>query len=197
MKKYLLISLIVIITMPIFAGGSQQDNQTLTWTLALQNVKTGDMVPFSAPVKSWTGEQFRFIIKPDADCFCYVIAESPDGDEVAVLYSGPIKNGDTWYSSVMQLAPPSGSESFFIIASREEQRTLAQRISALGANSTATARRALMNEIFRLRSEVSQLREGPEKPVLMGGSARGSQDKIEGTEFSGLGVYVKTVSIEH
>ena len=197
MKKYTVLFFLAISILPVFAGGSQQENRPLTWSLALQNVKTGDLLPFSAPVDSWDGEQFRLIIKADDDCFCYVVAESPDGEDVTVLYSGPLKNGETWYSPVIELTMPGGSESLFIVASREEQKNLAQRISALGGNSSSVQRRAVINEVFRLRSEVSQFREEPEKPVLMGGAARGSPDKSGGVEFTGLETYVKTISIEH
>ena len=189
--------LLLVLVFFLAAGLSAQQNRTVTWTLALQNYKTGEMVPFGTPVQSWTGEQFRLVIRPDSDCYCYVIYESPNGDDVAVLYSGTLKNSESWYSMVLELAEPQGSESLFIIASLNEQRTLAQRITAFNANSGNLQRRALMNEIFRIRSEVSRLREPPEKPVLMGGASRGNADKNQGVEYTGLDIYVKTISIEH
>ena len=192
MKKYLVLFL-VFVTVSAFA----QQTKSVSWSLALQNVKTGDMVPFSAPVRSWNGEQFRLIVNPGAGCYCYVIYESPSGDDIAVLYSGAMKPGEQWFSPVMELTAPRGSESLFVVVSREEQKVLAQRISALSSATTATQRRALMNEIFRVRSEASKFKEEPEKPVLMGGASRGAPDKAQGVEYSGLDIYVKTISIEH
>ena len=196
MKRYLTpVLVLLVILCPVVV--SAQQNQSFSWSMALQNVKTGDLVSFSAPIQSWTGEQFRLVIHPAAGCFAYVVYEGPDGDDVTVLYAGALKGGEPWYSQVLELAPPQGAESFFIIASREEQRTLAQRISAFKANSGNLQRRALINEIFRLRSDVSRFREAPEKPVLMGGASRGTPEKNQGVEFSGLDTYVKTISIEH
>jgi len=195
--KHKKVALLFILIFCFTAAVSAQQNRAVTWTLALQNFKTGDMVPFGAPVQSWIGEQFRLVIRPDADCFCYVIYESPTGDDVAVLYSGPLKRNEFWYSMVLELEPPAGSESFFIVTSRDEQRTLSQRITAFKSNSNTVQRRALMNEVFRIRTEASRLREAPEKPVLMGGASRGSSDRNQGVEYSGLDIYVKTISIEH
>ena len=177
--------------------GEVKQSSNFDWSLALQNVKSGDLVPFSAPVRSRTGEQFRLVIDSGSAIYCYVIAESPDGDDVGVLYAGPLKSGETWYSAVMELTSPQGSESLFIIASKEEQKTLAQRIAAFNNNSGNTQRRALINEIFRIRSDASNFKEAPEKPVLMGGASRGSPDKNQGVQYSGLETYVKTISIEH
>ena len=176
---------------------AQQEDKSFSWTLALQNMRTGELVPFSAPVQSWNGEQFRLVVKPGAGCFCYIVAESPSGDVVAVLAADPLKSGETWYSPIMELTAPRGAESLFIVVSQTEQKILAQRISAIGNTSSTLQRRALMNEIFRLRSDVSKFREMPEKPVLMGGAARGAPEKNQGVEFSGMETYVKTISIEH
>ena len=180
------------------AGTAETQQNKLSWSLALQSVKTGDLVSFSAPVQSMTGEQFRLVINANAACYAYVIYESPDGSDVAVLYSGALKSGEPWYSDVLELALPRGSESFYVIASKDEQKTLDQRVSAFAANPGSTQRRALMNEVFRIRSDASKFREAPEKPVLMGGASRGSgSDKNQGVEYSGVDTYVKTISIEH
>lgn len=175
---------------------AQQANQ-VTWTLALENYKTTDMVPFDSPVQSFNGEQYRLVINPAAACFCYVVYESPDGNDVSVLYAGPLKQGEPWYSAVLELTPPRGSESLYIITCREEQKVLAQRIAAFKANAGAAQRRALMNEVFRIRSDASRFQGAPDKPVLMGGASRGNNDKNIGVQYSGSEIYVKTISIEH
>ena len=181
----------------ISAGGSEaRQGKPLNWSMALMNVSTGDLVPFSAPVQSRTGEQFRLIIDPETDCFFYMISESPGDNGLEVLYDGALLKGE-WYSPVMVLSPPEGSESLFVIASLAEQKDLAQRISSVKANPSTANKRALMNEVFRLRSEISKFKEEPEKPVLMGGAARGASENSQGLEFSGLDAYVKTISIEH
>jgi len=204
MKNYTSIkkTVVVILTLlPLMffvsAGGSDSAGDNFSWSMGLQNVRSGEMVPFSAPVAASTGEQFRLVISSEAECFAYVIYESPDGNDVLVLHSGAMQKGEIWRSGVFQLTEPKGSESLFVLVSRNEQRTLAQRISAMGNNPTASQRRAVMNEVFRIRSDVSKTREAPEKPVLMGGAARGQEDRNQGVEFSGSAAYVKTISIEH
>ena len=198
MKKYLSLCLaalfFILIVSAVSAGG--QKEESFSWNLALQNAKTGDLVPFSAPVHSWNGEKFRLIIEPGSDFYCYVVSEGPNGDDVSVLHAGPLKAGITWLSPVLELQDPKGSESLFILASGSEQKSLDQKIAALDSKST-TSQRALMNEVFRLRSDVSKFKEEPEKPIFMGGAARGSPDKSQGVEYSGSGAYVKTISIEH
>ena len=180
--------------LPVFA---QQQGGSFNWSLGLQNVKTSDLVSFSAPVQSSTGEQYRLVINPETSFYCYVIYESPDGNEVTILYAGLMKEGAAWYSPVLELTPPKGAESLFIVASKDEQKNLSQRIAAFRSNSGTPQKRALMNEIFKVRSDASKFKEMPEKPVLMGGASRGNPDKSKGVEFSGLATYVKTISIEH
>ena len=194
MPVFFALSLLVFIS----AGGSeQQEDKSFAWTMALQNIRTEDLLPFSAPVKSSTGERFRLVIRPEADCYCYVIAESTNGEEVAALRAGLLDSGKEWLSPDIVLAPPGGSESIFVVVSRDEQAALVQSIDAYNSGNTPVRRRILMNEVLRIRGEVSRYREIPEKPIVVGGSARGNPGRNEGVEFSGLDTYVKTISIEH
>ena len=182
----------------VAAGGAEKkQDKAFAWSMAVQNVRTGDLLPFSSPVQALTGEIFRLVINPGPDCYCYVIAESSGGEELVVLYTGPLKEGETWLSPELILAPPEGSESLFVVASRDEQTALNEKINAFNSNPGSAQRRALLNEVFRIRSEVSKFKEVPEKPISMGGSARGSPGKNEGVEYSGQDTYVKTVSFEH
>ena len=182
--------------MAVFPIPAQQ-NKAFNWSLALQNVKTGELIPFSAPVQAVTGEQYKLVIQPDTACYCYVIAESTDG-EIGVFREGSLKKGETWYSPVLELTAPGGSESLWVVTSRSEQKVMAQKITDFKKTSGALQKRALMNEVYKLRSDASKFKEAPEKPVLMGGASRGSSpDKNQGVEFSGVDTYVKTISIEH
>ena len=178
-------------------AGAQQQGEAFSWSLGLQNVKTSELVPFSAPVRASTGEKYCLVINPDVNCYCYVVYESPDAADAAVLYAGTLKKKENWHSTVMELKPPRGSETLFVIMSKEEQKALAQMIAAYNSNPGSSQRRALMNEVFRIRSDISRFKEKPEKPMLMGGAVRGDPDKSQGVEFSGSATYVKTISIEH
>ena len=204
MKNQFFLKRAVVVLLPlaviffVAAGGSDTpSNKTFAWSMALQNIKTGELLPLSAPIKSSTGDKFRLLIKPSAGCYCYVIAEDSSGDDALVIQAGALKGGEDWLSPDLVLSPPKGSISLFVVTSSDEQTSLSQKISAYKANSGASQRRAMMNEVFRLRSEVSQFKETPEKPVLMGGAARGSAGMDKGVEYSGLETYVKTISLEH
>ncbi|MCL2318678.1 MAG: hypothetical protein FWC45_01230 [Treponema sp.] len=116
---------------------------------------------------------------------------------MVILYSGSLKAGESWHSQVLELSPPKGSENFYVVVTRDEQKNLAARIAAFNASSASAQKRALMNEVYRVRRDVSQFKEAPEKPVLMGGAARGAPERSQGVAFSGLSAYVKTISIEH
>ena len=189
-----LLAVLLLFTVISATQLSAQQGKSFKWTMTLQNEKTGT-VPFSAPVQSANGERFKILIKPDVKSFVYIIAEDPEG-EVTVLYTGAMKSNVMWSSDFLELTSPQGSESLYIVASLEEQKALAQRIDALEENAGTTQKRALINEVLRIRSETSKFKEAPEKPVLMGGATRGSEES-EGIEFSGLRTYVKTISIEH
>ena len=195
-KFFLPAAALLCLVLFVSAGGAEKQSRPFSWTLALQNVKTGELLPFAAPVKSETGEQFRLMVNPQTACYAYVIAESANTGDVTVLYAGSLKAGETWSSGVLVLSPPKGSESLFIVASLTEQAGLSKMISAFNSSPGVTQRRALMGEVMRIRGEVSLNKEAPEKPVLMGAASRGSISG-EGVEFSGLDTYVKTISLEH
>lgn len=184
----------------ISAGSSDRLNRAnapFNWSLGLLHVQTGDMLEFTAPVQSSTGEKFRIVISPETACFAYVFHESLHEDGIDVIYAGPIKNDETWYSSILTLISPGGLESFYIVVSPEEQKTLAERINELVQDPEVAKNLAVKNEISRLQAEVSQVKEAPPKPALMGGAARGTPGRNRGVEFSGLSTYVKTISIIH
>ena len=189
----ILLSLIFLVA----AGGADtKQDKTFSWAMALLNVKADTLEPFSDTVQSSAGDQFRLIINPAAACYCYIISEGVQ-DDVTVLQEGPLKGGEAWYSPIMEFTPPGGKESLFIIVSREEQSALARKVSDFNGNPGTVQRRALLNEVFTIRSEASQHKEIPEKPLYMGGAARGKSGKNEGMEYKGLETYVKTISIEH
>jgi hypothetical protein len=182
---------------PADDAGKTREN-AFTWTLVLQNEKTGDTLPVSIPVKSANGERFRLIINTEADCYVYVIAEISASRDVLVLHANPLKRDTPWFSPVMVLSPQSGRESLYVITSRNEQAALAQRINDFTVTNSTVHRRALINEVFRIRNEVSQFKENSEKPMLIkGASIRDIYGKNEGLEFFGMATYVKTISIEH
>jgi hypothetical protein len=196
------LALLPILLSLVFSGTAFADDKypekAFTWSLALQNERTGGYLPFAAPVRFAGGERFRLILNTEADCYLYVLAEVSAARDLAVLHSGPLKRGITWFSPVMAMSSMGGRESLYVVTSREEQATLAERINNFSGNGNTLHRRLLMNEVFRLRNEASQFKANPERPVLIkGSSTRDMYGSNEGMEFFGMATYVKTISFEH
>lgn len=194
MKKR--VFLVAVLLLPVFylaaGGASDKSNMPFNWSLGLQD-KKGEFISFSKPIKSKKGDRFSLLINPDAACFCYVIMELPDENDLVVLFSGHLQKDEQWRSTELEPVTP-GDSDFYVIVSQEEQKTLAKRISAFSAKSGNAQRRALMNEVFSIRSAVSQFKETPEKPILTGGAVRNVDNR---EEFSGFDTYVKTITIEY
>ena len=97
--KQVLTPLFLFFVMAVFPVSAQQTG-SFNWILGLQNVRTTDLVPFSAPVQSRTGEKYRLVISPSTDCYCYVVYESSDGDGVMVR-GDPEKSQGVEYSGLV------------------------------------------------------------------------------------------------
>jgi hypothetical protein len=169
---------------------------SINWSLSLTN-GAEEGFPVSRPVEMKNGDVFSLHIKLEADASCYIIIQDSDR-AVSVLHNARQSAGSETLLGPMQLTPPSGAETLFIIVSAGTQSALETKIAAFTADAgSRRAGRELLNEVFSLRREVSKLKENPEKPVAMGGAFRSSGKQTQGTGFSGSSVYVKTIVINH
>jgi hypothetical protein len=173
---------------------SQEKN--FTWSLAMSSAQ--EAVSFTRPVSMKTGDIFTIYLQSETSCFAYVLAQDSE-NKIVVLHSGSLNAGEELLLGPMQITPPGGSETFYVVMSLEEQKQLKNTINAFNRNNTnSRASRNVLNAVMDLRRAVSRLREEPEKPVYMGGAFRGSGTPgIEGVSYSGLGTYVKTIIINH
>ncbi|MDR0730538.1 MAG: DUF4384 domain-containing protein [Treponema sp.] len=155
---------------------------------------------FSRPFNLQDGNALRILIQSEAPAYCYVVAVDSE-NSVAVLEQAQLEK-DGWTTiGPLVLTPPGGQEIFYIVMSSTPQKTLADRIGALMLRAESpSAMEDVVNEILRIRRDVSQLRERPEMPVSMGGSFRGGEfDLSWGSAFrySGAECYVKSIIIRH
>jgi hypothetical protein len=193
MKKHLLILSLIFTSGLAFAQGKN----AFDWTIALVNRSGSTVLAADKPVQMQTGDIFNFLLKSGADCYVYVTAQSSD-NEVFVFYSGAVKKDEELKVGPFELTAPSGTETFFVIASAVPQKKLAQAAESFEKSpNSSRAARSLLNEVFALRRTVSALDQNPEQPVLMAGAFRGEGSTVSGLKFSGAETYVRTFTIGH
>ena len=186
MRKILCIAAFWLCGAALFA------QEGVSWSMAL--VKDSRGIPFSRPVAMKSGESFTIVISAREDCFIYLVVQNSE-KEVMVLLNQRLLAGETCYTGSIKLTPPSGSENFYAVVSRAEQKKLQNTIDARNKRANSRTGRNLLNAVLELRRGVSAFKENPEKPITMAGAFRGME--FEGTEFSGAAAYVKTIIINH
>ena len=186
MRKIFLITALFCCSTVLFA------QQNLTWSLAL--VKDSEGIPFSRPVEMAAGDSFSIVVQTRQACYAYVIIQDSERN-MMVLLNKRLNANESWQTGSIKLTPPSGSETFHVVMSLTELADLQSAIDAFKKQSDTRTGRDLNNAVMGVRRSVSQFNESPEKPVGMGGAFRGRDPG--GTEFSGVGTYVKTIVINH
>ncbi|MDR1238605.1 MAG: hypothetical protein LBK27_00665 [Treponema sp.] len=193
MNKLVLFCVSLIPALPLHA----QSGGDFNWFMALLNQKGGVSVSVEKPMPMETGDILNFYIKSEAGCYFYLAAQTSD-NEVVIIHAGPLKTGEELQAGPVQLTNPGGTETFFFVMTMVRQRKLERAINAYTKKpGSIRAGRAVLNEIFALRRELSRLDEKPEQPVYLGGAFRTVDSAVEGMMFSGAGIYVKTLNISH
>ncbi|MDR0758642.1 MAG: DUF4384 domain-containing protein [Treponema sp.] len=155
---------------------------------------------FSRPFNLRDGDALRILIQSETPTYCYVVAVDSENN-AAVLERTELEKGEWTAVGPLILTPPGGQEIFYIVMSSTPQRALDSRLGVLmSRGESRTAMEDAVNEILRIRREVSQLREQPEMPVSMGGSFRGGEFDLSwesAYKYSGAECYVKSIIIRH
>jgi len=197
-KKYraaFITLLLLLLSLFLTSGTRAVKTKTFSWRLGLQHfLPPSDFVSFSEPVQAKTGELFRFIIIPDADCYCYIVAESDDVEGAQVLFSGVLKKDERWASGLFMLVDPPGSDYFYIVTSLERQITLEKGITELEKDPSVFQSRKVLDEI---KSIMGTIKKFTEKPAALSAQYRLGYDYDMGVGFSGSDLYVKTIVINH
>ncbi|MDR2110233.1 MAG: DUF4384 domain-containing protein [Spirochaetaceae bacterium] len=193
MKK---IPLICFFTVLIIHG-----SWSFEWSLGFLSDNPGiNGRSLSRPLPLRDGNEFTIHIKSETSVYCYVIARDSE-NSVHVLNNSVLEKDQELLIGPLEITPPSGQELFYVVMSGIPQRALENFIRLFEMNTgSPKAAEDLMGEILKIRRDISQLREGPEIPVAMGGSFRGEDPSLSGTSgvrYSGTDCYVKSVTIRH
>lgn len=185
-------------------------------------VKTGPsprLIPITKDTTLKTGDQIKFFVSLEENCFVYLIYHSSQG-EVSVLFpyrfeqlSRDFKTHALYYvpqgAEWFQLDGHVGLETFYLLASAERLHVLEQLINQYETADPAKKQAMVgkvLKEIRRLRRENRKFKTYAEKPVNIMGQFRGSE-KVSteaaldvaklGMKVSAKHFYSRTFTIDH
>ena len=233
MKKNALATLMVSITVLVFAlfcsgndvlaeEAQSQPEANLQFQWAFGALKKANGSKFEAIERDTvlkTGDQIKFFLNVDKNCFVYLIYSSSQG-ELSVLFPYRFKlrsseytvaghhyipGGNQWF----ELDEHTGEEKFYLLASANRLMQLEALIndyeSADGAKKPSLAR-AVLDEIRKLRKEHLKFKTYAERPVNIIGNLRGTEkaETSGGRDIAKIAVeisadtfYSRTFTIDH
>jgi hypothetical protein len=175
--------------------------QNLSWDIKFLKGTAQESVPISRQIRMETGETFLITIKPETDCFCYVVFYD-SAHEIFVMRDAPITGRVEVNVGPFVLEAPPGIETFYVIISINRQTELEKLIQAYNSNSNSRQNaNNLYREVVNLQTTVSNLGEPASSFIASGGTTRsGPADSIQQTQvtrFSGKAMYVRAITIRH
>jgi len=146
-----------------------------------------------------TGESFQIAIKPENDCYCYVI--SRDSDENILVLKNTFLQGGTEVKTnppIIQITEPSGTEMVYVIMSLNRLTQLESLINSFNSNRRLQQNaNNLYNEVVKLQNEAAERGEPPSAFIIpSGGTSRGVSDEYT-NRFTDKNLYVRTITIRH
>ena len=198
----------------------QSANIQFQWAFgALKRANGSKFVAVTKDTDLKTGDQIKFFLKVNDNCFVYLIYRSSQG-ELSILFPHRFKlmsaeytlagnhyipKGDQWF----ELDEHTGEERFYLLASKNRLMDLEARIndyeSADNAKKPALAK-VILAEIRKLRKQHLKFKTYAERPVNIIGNLRGtekaetagSQDIAKfAVEISADTFYSRTFTIDH
>ena len=233
MKRNALVSLIASLAVlylvlfcsgnPVLAEEAQpQPDANLQFQWAFGALKKANGSKFEAIDRDTvlkTGDQIKFFLNVDKNCFVYLIYSSSQG-EISVLFPHRFKlrsseyteaghhyipGGNQWF----ELDEHTGEEKFYLLASANRLTQLEAMINdyeSADAAKKPTLAQAILAEIRKLRKENLKFKTYAERPVNIIGSLRGTE-KAEtaepqdiakfAVEISADTFYSRTFTIDH
>ena len=198
----------------------QSANIQFQWAFgALKRANGSKFVAVTKDTDLKTGDQIKFFLKVNDNCFVYLIYRSSQG-ELSILFPHRFKlmsaeytlagnhyipKGDQWF----ELDEHTGEERFYLLASKNRLMDLEARIndyeSADNAKKPALAK-VILAEIRKLRKQHLKFKTYAERPVNIIGNLRGTE-KAEtagphdiakfAVEISADTFYSRTFTIDH
>ncbi len=209
--------------MPVYAEEIKADQNTnVHFQWACGALKKANGSKFEAVTKDTdlkTGDQIKFFLKVNENCFVYLIYRSSQG-ELSVLFPQRFKlksveytvtgnhyipKGDQWF----ELDEHTGEERFYLLASRKRMMDLEALINDYESADTAkkpALAKTILAEIRKLRKQHLKFKTYAERPVNIIGNLRGtekaetagSQDIAKfAVEISADTFYSRTFTIDH
>jgi len=170
--------------------------QALSWNIKFFKGKERETVSISRIIRMAKGETFQIAIKPDNDCFCYVVSYDSDRN-IFVLKDLFLSGGSEITTDSIEITDPSGTETVYVIMSMKRQTRLENLIKNKknNPNSQQDANN-LYREIIRLQKEASGLGEPANAFIASGGTSRGASEEYA-TRFTDKDIYVRPITIRH
>ncbi|MEJ2167444.1 MAG: DUF4384 domain-containing protein [Deltaproteobacteria bacterium] len=201
-------------------AAAQETNLKFQWAFgALKKANGSKFEAVRRDTVLKTGDQIKFFLNVNQDCFIYLIYRSSQG-ELSVLFpqrfrlkgaeytvSGDhyIPRGDQWF----ELDEHTGEERFYLLASVERLLELETFINAYESADAAKKQplaKKILAEIRKLRKQHLKFKTYAERPVNIIGNLRGT-DKTEtsgardiakfAVEISADTFYSRTFTIDH
>lgn len=207
----------------VVAQQQSEQEQNIRFLWAFGAIKKGEgeskLIPIARDTALKSGDQIKFFVKLEIECFVYLIYHSSQG-EVSVLFPYRFEQLSRGYPSQAEYFIPQGvewfeldeqvgQETFYLLASADRLHDLEALINmyetADPAKKPELAKKAL-KEIRGLMRENRKFKSFAEKPVTIMGHLRGSE-KVEAAstpdvtnlavEISGSNFYSRTFTIDH
>jgi hypothetical protein len=202
MKMLFFLSSLLILAFSLYGEPS-----SFQWSFGFYSVigEEYQTLPLSEAAQMKDGDRFRLLVSSEADAYCYILDEQPDG-VLCQLFGDRLKAKDAIFvpsgddEDCFVLGPPDGIEKIHILVSATRQEKLEQLTARLPRDADkASASRKTLDEVSRLRQSLASFTESPSKPAVMGAAIRFMEARAESeaVEFSGSSTYVKTIRISH
>jgi hypothetical protein len=170
--------------------------QTLSWNIKFYKGKERETVSISRIISMKAGETFQIAIRPDADCYCYVVCYDSDRN-IFVLKDLFLSGGSEITTDPIEITDPAGTETVYVIMSLKKQAQLESLIQTFNANPNSQQNaNNLYREVVRLQNEATGLGEPANTFIASGGTTRGTTEEYA-TRFTHKDMYVRAIAIRH
>jgi hypothetical protein len=169
--------------------------QVFSWDIRFLQGKKRESVSIARTIRMETGEDFLIAIKPDSNCYCYIVCYDSDR-EISVFKNEFITNGNEIFLDPVQITDPPGTETLYVIMSFERQTKLESLIQTYNSSASQQNANNLYREVVSLQNTASALGESAPSFIPSGGTTRGSSEEYT-NRFSGKNLYVRPISIRH